>query len=237
MIDSREGVLGRSSARSGTSPWREEEVVFEAPTPEDVDIVLVGLEKSAGRVWFDGLRLEPLPRPVEKDVRIFYQKLSKLPIDLKQCGQFIEPLCRLLPSMLAQQVESTSFEEEADWAPSYKKEIDKPYRPWYPDGAAHVAKYSLDTENPFNGKRSQKIELPVERARAGISQDGFYLKKGMGYRLRLHMRGRGNVPVWASLYWRWSEGCRPCFAGSCPTRTGRVRKPCSGQHATSRTQL
>src|SRR5208337_473107 len=191
LIDSREGVLGKSSPRSGTSRWGEEEVIFEAPTPEDVDIVLVGLEKSAGRVWFDGLRLEPVPRPVEKDVRVLHDKLSKLPIDLKQCGQFIEPLCRLLPSMLAQQVESTSFEEEANWRPSYKREIDKPYRPWYPSGAVHVAKYSLDTDNPYNGKRSQKIELPVERARAGISQDGFYLKKGMGYRLHLHMRGLG----------------------------------------------
>jgi alpha-N-arabinofuranosidase len=224
LIDSREGVLGRSSSRSGTSPWREEEVVFEAPTPEDVDIVLVGLEKSAGRVWFDGLRLEPLPRPVEKDVRIFYQKLSKLPIDLKQCGQFIEPLCRLLPSMLAQQVDSTSFEEEAAWWPSYKREIDKPNRPWYPDGAVHVAKYLLDTENPFNGKRSQQIELPVARARAGISQDGFYLRKGMGYRLRLHVRGRGNVPVWASLY---GDGAR--VAG--PVSLGRAGENWQGAEA------
>jgi alpha-N-arabinofuranosidase len=199
LIDSREGVLGRSSPRSGTSPWAEEDVVFEAPTPEDVDIVLVGFEKSAGKVWFDGLRLEPVSRPEEKEVRIFHEKLSKLPIDLKQCGQFIEPLCRLLPSMIAQQVESTSFEKEEEWWPSYKREIDKPFRPWYPSGAVQVAKYSLDTENPFNGKRSQKIELPVERARAGISQDGFYLRRGMGYRLRMHIRGRGNVPVWASL--------------------------------------
>ena len=205
LIDSREGILGRSSPRSGTSPWREAEVTFEAPTPEDVGIVLVGPENSSGKVWFDGFRLEPVARPVENEVRIFHQKLSKLPIDLKQCGQFIEPLCRLLPSMLAQQVESTSFEEEAEWRPSYKREIDKPHRPWYPEGAVHVAKYSLDTENPYNGKRSQKIELPVSRARAGIAQDGFYLRKGMGYRLRLHVRGRGNVPVWA---WLSGDGAR-----------------------------
>ena len=214
VIDSREGVLGRSSPRSGTSPWQEEEVIFEAPTPEDVDIVLVGLENSAGRVWFDGLRLEPVARPVENDVRIFHQKLSKLPIDLKQCGQFIEPLCRLLPSMLAQQVESTSFEEEAEWWPSYKREIDKPHRPWYPEGAVHVAKYSLDTENPYNGKRSQKIELPVPRARAGIAQDGFYLRKGMGYRLRLHMRGQRECSgVGIALRRRRACGW-PCVARS-----------------------
>ena len=224
VIDSREGVLGRSRPRTGSSPWREEEVVFEAPTPEDVDIVLVGLEKSAGSVWFDDLRLEPVQRPVEKDVRIFNQKVSKRPIDLKQGGQFIEPFCRMLPSMLAQQVESTSFEEEPEWMVSYKKEIDKPFRPWYPAGAVQMAKYSLDTENPFDGKRSQKIELPVERARAGISQDGFFLRKGMGYRLRLHMRGQGNVPVWAYLS---GDGAR--VAG--PVLLGRTGESWQGAEA------
>src|SRR5581483_8292291 len=199
QIDSREGTLGRSRPRSGTSDWQEESVLFEAPTPEDVELVLVGFDKGAGKVWFDGLRLEPVSRPEEKEVQILFKKASHRPIDLKQGGQFIEPLCRLIPSLLAQQVEGTSFEEEPPWHPSYKREIDKPFRPWYPDGAVHVAKYNLDGEDPFNGKRSLRIELPVQKARAGISQDGFYLREGLGYRLRLHMRGRGSVPVWASL--------------------------------------
>jgi alpha-N-arabinofuranosidase len=199
QIDSREGTLGRSRPRSGTSDWQEESVLFEAPTPEDVELVLVGFDKGAGKVWFDGLRLEPVSRPEEKQVQILFEKASHRPINLKQGGQFIEPLCRLIPSLLAQQVEGTSFEEEPPWHPSYKREIDKPFRPWYPEGAVHVAKYKLDGEDPFNGKRSLRIELPVEKARAGISQDGFYLREGLGYRLRLHMRGRGSVPVWASL--------------------------------------
>ena len=213
VIDLRLGVLGRSRRRSGTSAWEEEQVLFEAPTPEDVNLVLVGLDGSAGRVWFDGLRLEPVPRPAERDVRILNQRITKGPIDLKQCGQFIEPLCRLLPAMIAQQVDSSSFEEEPAWNPSYTKETEKPYRPWYPTGAVHVAAYSFDTENPFNGKRSQKIEIPVERARAGIAQDGFYLQKGMGYRLRLHLRGRGNVPVWASLTGDGARAAGPVLLG------------------------
>ncbi len=63
-----------------------------------------------------------------------------------------------------------------------------------------VAQYSFDTANPFSGARSQKIVLPAAHARAGISQDGFYLKQGVSYKLRLHMRGEGNVPVWATLH-------------------------------------
>jgi len=135
-----------------------------------------------------------------EDVHILSKRISEGAIDLKQGGQFIEPLCRLTSSMIAQQVDATSFEEEPPWKPSYKREIDKPYRPWYPEGAVHLANYSLDTENAFNGKRSQKIELPVAHSRAGISQDGFYIDAGHEYRLQLHMRSEGNVKVRASLH-------------------------------------
>ena len=168
MIDSRHGVLGRSRRRSGTSAWEEEQVLFEAPTPEDVNLVLVGLDGSAGHVWFDGLRLEPVPRPRERDVRIFNQRITKGPIDLKQCGQFIEPLCRLLPSMLAQQVESTSFEEEAEWWPSYTRKSTNPTGPGIPTEPCTWPSYSFDTENPI-----QRQALAEDRASrsAGSSRD------------------------------------------------------------------
>jgi alpha-L-arabinofuranosidase len=199
VIGSREGVKGKSAPRFGSSPWREEEIQFEAPTPAGVYIRLIGFNGSAGRTWFDDLRLEPVRRPASDEVRIRFQKATRRPIDLKQGGQFIEPLCSLLPSMIAQQVASTSFEEEQAWKFAYRKEIDRPHRPWYPDGAVHLARYSFDSDNPFNGKRSQRIEVPVPRVRAGIAQDGFWLTQGVGYRLRLHMRGQGSVRVWASL--------------------------------------
>jgi alpha-L-arabinofuranosidase len=123
-------------------------------------------------------------------------------IDPKQCGQFIEPLCNLIPSMTAQQVENTSFEDEPPYRADlkYKEEIDKPHRPWYPDGAVHMAAYSFDAENPFNGLRSQKIEIKAAHCRAGISQDGFVVREGVRYRLRLQMRAAGNVSVWVSLH-------------------------------------
>jgi alpha-L-arabinofuranosidase len=98
------------------------------------------------------------------------------------------------------QVSNTSFEDGLPCKFSYKKEIDEPYRPWYPDGAVEVAQYSYDTTNAFNGARSLKIRLPAAHAQAGISQDGFYLKQGISYKLHLHMRGQGNVRVWASLH-------------------------------------
>jgi alpha-N-arabinofuranosidase len=133
-------------------------------------------------------------------VRIIAGHTTKRPIDAKQQGQFIELLCNLIPSIIAQQVVSTSFEDAPPCHVAYMREVDEPYRPWYPDGAVEVAQYSFDTANPFNGARSQKVVLPVAHARAGISQDGFYVKQGLSYKLHLHLRGEGNVPVWASLH-------------------------------------
>jgi alpha-N-arabinofuranosidase len=133
-------------------------------------------------------------------MEIALNTLGPAPIDVKQGGQFIEPLCNLIPSMTAQQVAGDSFEEEQPWRFAFRPEVDKPYRPWYPSGAVHVAGYALDTEGPFNRTRSQRIQLPAAHARAGISQDGFYTRQGVGYHLHLHMRGIGNVPVFASLH-------------------------------------
>jgi alpha-N-arabinofuranosidase len=142
----------------------------------------------------------PRPAPSHQEVNISSQRLTKRPISAMQQGQFIEILCNLIPSIIAQQVVSTSFEEVPPCRVAYKAEIDEPHRPWYPDGAVEVSKYSFDTANPYHGVRSQKIEIPVESARAGISQDGFYLKQGVTYKLRLHMRSDRGVQVRATLH-------------------------------------
>ncbi len=196
-IETRAGNQGKAPTPAGTFSWRREEVTFRVPSPGRVRIAL--LSDYSGKLWFDDVRLEPLVVSQDVDIHIKNSKISQRPIDLKQGGQFIEPLCHMIPSMLAQQVESDSFEEETPCDPSYKRAVDWPYRPWYPDGAVHEATYSFDTTDPYNGKRSQKIELPAARARAGISQDGFYLKQGVGYRLHLHIKGVGHPRVWASL--------------------------------------
>jgi alpha-N-arabinofuranosidase len=140
------------------------------------------------------------PTMETEQVVIVNEHLASRPVDLKQGGQFIEPLCNLLPSMIAQQVANDSFEDEPAFGVAYVAETDRPHRPWYPSGLVHMTKYSRDTQDPFNGKRSQKIVVTGKGCRAGISQDGFSLRKGVGYRLRLHMRGEGGVQVRAWLH-------------------------------------
>jgi len=214
------GFVGMSAGKIPDSTWREEAVTFRVPSPGVVDITLLATRKSTGKVWFDDVRLEPVTAPATKEIRILPQRLGKRPIDVKQGGQFIEPLCNLIPSITSQQVDLPSFEEEPKWNVSYKAATDKPYRPWYPDGAVHVAMYSFDSELPYNGKRSQRIELPVPRARVGISQDGFYTRAGVAYKLRLHMKGRGNVPVWASLRAGGEQVAKPVLLGRAGTDWG-----------------
>ena len=200
-IEAQVGDQGYSQAPTRSGEWQQQSVVFRVPSPGRVGVALNVFSNQAGKVWFDDIRLERVQEPAqEQSVTISNIRLSKRPINLMQGGQFIEPLDNLMPSMIAQQVDSTSFEEETPWTYAYKREIDKPYRPWYPDGSVHVATYSFDTNNPFNGKRSQKIELPLANTWAGISQDGFYLDVGHAYRLRLHLRSEGNVRVRASLH-------------------------------------
>jgi alpha-N-arabinofuranosidase len=200
-IEAQVGDQGFSQSTANTGEWQQESLLFRVPSPGRMTVALNVFNNQSGKVWLDDIRLERVSEQAQTEsVTISDERLSKRPIDRKQGGQFIEPLCDVMPSLIAQQVRSTSFEEETSWNYAYKAEVDKPYRPWYPDGTVHVETYSFDTNNPFNGKRSQKIELPLANTWAGISQDGFYVEAGHSYRLRLHMRAEGNVAVRASLH-------------------------------------
>ena len=215
-VQTPEGAtLARGPSTFGTSPWKEIQTAFRVPADGRAKIVLffVGYGKGTGKVWFDDLRLERADGSGPETVRIFNEHLTRLPIDAKQGGQFIEPLCHLIPSLLAQQVANTSFEDDPPWKVAFKREIDRPHRPWYPDGAVHLASYAFDTNQPFNGRRSLRIELPAAHARAGISQDGFHLKAGLAYRLRLHLRSAGDVAVRATLHGGGGLAAEPVSLG------------------------
>jgi hypothetical protein len=200
-IETPAGDQGTSRPASGKEGWQQVQVLFRVPSPGWIRLRLAAFDHSSGRVWFDDVHLDPVDEADRTEVvEITSSRISDRPIDLKQGGQFIEPLCRLLSSMVAQQVDSTSFEDEPPWKPSYKRDIEKPYRPWYPDGAVHLAQYSLDPHDRFNGKQSEKIELPAAHAWAGISQDGFSVSESHRYRLRLHLRSEGDVRARASLH-------------------------------------
>jgi alpha-L-arabinofuranosidase len=194
-------TLARGPSTFGSTAWHEVAVPFRVPGDGQVKIVLfyIGYGKGTGKAWFDDVRLDQVRAAGVSEVRITTKRLSRLPVDAKQGGQFIEPLCNLIPSLIAQQVANTSFEIEPPWTVAFRREVDKPYRPWYPDGAVHLARYSFDTNHPGNGQRSLRIELPTLGARAGIAQDGFYFRQKQSYRLRLQARSEGGVTVRATF--------------------------------------
>ncbi|MFN7994124.1 MAG: hypothetical protein U0Q18_11005 [Bryobacteraceae bacterium] len=212
-VETPSGTIGRTFANS--ADWSQIETTFRVPSPGEVAVHLDADPRrdapSGCSAEFADVHLEPVAEPEPGELRIHLRAASKRPIDPKQQGQFVELLCRLIPSMLAQQVENDSFEDEPPFRFSYIKETDRPNRPWYPEGAVQVAEYSLDPQDPFNGKQSQKITIHLPHARAGIAQDGFYLKSGVRYRLRLHIKGDGGGPVRAVL--RDSQGYVAAAAG------------------------
>jgi alpha-N-arabinofuranosidase len=213
---------------------RGPEFIFRTPSPGEVAI---HLDSTGGQATFSDLRFEPVTEPEPGELRVHLGSKGKRPIDAKQQGQFIEMLCRLIPSMIAQQVDNDSFEEEPPFRFSYIKETDRPHRPWYPDGAVQTADYALDTEGAFNGKRSQKIVIHLARARAGIAQDGFYTQAGVRYRLHLHMKGAGGATVRAVL--RDAEGnvAQPVTLGRADTQWGAAEAALTATRTSSAATL
>ncbi len=214
-MDSPGGTQGSSEKPSALNQWQEIHLLFRVPSPGRMTIALRIFNHQSGKVWLDGIQLQQQNESAAPEMAtIGDERIGKRPIDIKQGGQFIEPLCSVLPSLIAQQVASTSFEEETPWKYVYKTAIDKPYRPWYPDGSVHVAAYSYDTDHPFNGLRSQRIDLPVANTWAGISQDGFFFEAGRTYRLRMHVRSQGTVTLRASLHGEGGAVAGPVSLGS-----------------------
>ena len=214
-MDSPGGSQGSSEEPSSSSQWQRMSLLFRVPSPGRMTIALRVFNHQSGKVWLDDIQLQQQKESAAPEIAtIGDERIGKRPIDLKQGGQFIEPLCSVLPSLIAQQVASTSFEEETPWKYAYRTAIDKPYRPWYPDGSVHVATYSYDTDRPFNGLRSQRIDLPVANTWAGISQDGFSFEAGRTYRLRMHVRSQGTVTLRASLHGEGGAVADPVSLGS-----------------------
>ncbi|MEW6253854.1 MAG: hypothetical protein AB1716_24675, partial [Planctomycetota bacterium] len=122
--DSAGGTLARSDSRFGTTDWRDADVLFRVPPDGGVKIVLffIGYGRGTGRAWFDDVRLEPAPTQEPPRMEIDITRRAPLSldparpgpaaIDVKQGGQFLEPLCGMLPAAIAQQVANDSFEDE-----------------------------------------------------------------------------------------------------------------------------
>jgi hypothetical protein len=93
-IEAQVGEQGFSHPTANLGDWQQESFLFRVPPPGRMTLALNVFNNQSGQAWLDDIRLEPVAEPAQTEsVTISDERLSKRPIDLKQGGQFIEPLC------------------------------------------------------------------------------------------------------------------------------------------------
>jgi alpha-L-arabinofuranosidase len=191
QIQCANGRVFSSRSLLGTNDWTRETVLFRVPPDGRVHVALFffGFGKGTGTAWLDGISIEEAQSAGSNRLKIGRERLSDAPVSPFQIGQFVEVLCDLIPSMHAERLDHGSFEVFPPFKVSFRPEVDRRDRPWYPTGAVHRGEYTYDTEQPFNGARSLRIRVAAgEPCTLGMSQDGIFVEKGKRYHLRLHMR-------------------------------------------------
>jgi alpha-L-arabinofuranosidase len=144
----------------------------------------------------------PVNGEQEGILKVTPERLCPGSISRYQCGQFIEYLCALTPSMFAEKVFDGSFEGVPAYGFVFRSQTDRLEQPWYPDGAVHRGEFALDTKDPFNGKVSQLIrQKGGDPCTLGISQGGKFVKAGEALRCVVHLRaeqvsGLVSVALW-----------------------------------------
>jgi alpha-N-arabinofuranosidase len=109
-----------------------------------------------------------------------------------QCGQFIEYLCDLVPSMWAEKLYDGSFEGLSPYNVAYLKETDFREKPWYPCGATNRAQFTRDSGDPVSGAVAQKIAVADGAPCAvGIAQDGIAVERDQACVFRCYLRQHG----------------------------------------------
>ncbi len=119
--------------------------------------------------------------------------------------------------MFAEKVFDGSFEGVPPYKFVFRSLTDRLEQPWYPDGAVNRGEFVLDTNNPFNGKVSQRIrQNKGDACTLGISQGGKFVKAGEALRCVLHLRAEEvSHPVRLAL---WGRGKTYASAEFRPTR-------------------
>jgi len=121
--------------------------------------------------------LTALAEPPLGTTIIHAQPLNSGQIDPKLFGNFIELLDDVAPGMWAEMLNDRSFEgvtKLAGWV-YYDGSPDFCDREWDTNSS-----WSYDTENPFNGKRSARLNSSRTQP-ASLTQSGLTVKKGMSY--------------------------------------------------------
>lgn len=199
-------VVASGRNHGGTSDWTQETICFTPPGDglTRIAIFFLGYGKGTGTAWFDEIALEEVDADVST-LTITRQPLCPGAISPFQYGQFIEYLCGLTLSMSAEQTHDASFEGVPPYGFEFRKETDRIEKPWYPDEAVHRGEYTLDADQPFNGRVAQRITATAgDPCTLGISQGGKFVSRDQPLKIALHLRSQGlSGPVRVTL---WGDG-------------------------------
>jgi hypothetical protein len=108
---------------------------------------------------------EPASTGHQEEVTISSQHLTRRPINAIQQGQFMEILCNLIPSIIAQEVVSTSFEDAPPCHVAYKGEVDEPHRPLQRRADVH-ALWEYVRPTGFRNNRPRRVHAAERHVQA-----------------------------------------------------------------------
>ena len=185
-------VIAGGTNHGGDTDWTEVVIDFEAPAGGRTRIApfFVGFGKGTGTAWFDDLKIEEVDAS-KAPLCITREKLPGA-INAKQCGQFIEYLCDLVPGMWAEKLYDGGFEGLSPYKFVYLKETDFREKPWHPCGATNRAEYVLDRNDKVSGETAQRIAVKDgPPCTVGIAQDGVAVDKGTACEFSCYLRQQG----------------------------------------------
>ncbi|HEY2589840.1 MAG TPA: alpha-L-arabinofuranosidase C-terminal domain-containing protein [Tepidisphaeraceae bacterium] len=120
----------------------------------------------------------------------------------RQCGQFIEYLCNLVPGMWGEQIYDGRFEGLSRYKVAFIPQTDFREKPWYPSGAVNRAEYGTDSQGPVSGRAAERIRVAGgPPCRVGIAQDGIAVERSRACRFSCYLRQEGvSGPVTVRLH-------------------------------------
>lgn len=120
----------------------------------------------------------------------------------RQCGQFIEYLCNLVPGMWAEKVCDGGFDGLSRYNVAFIPQTDFREKPWYPSGAVNRAEYATDGPGPVEGRHAKRIRVSGGApCTAGIAQDRIAVERSRALRFSCSLRQQGlAAPVTVRLH-------------------------------------
>jgi len=194
----------------GTQDWTNVETTFDTEGQDSAIIVATlgargaransgaDTNVSAGKAWFDDLRLELVSARVLAPTITIDAAKTREPMPDLIYGQFIEHLGRsIYGGIWAEMLEDRKF-----YSSIGETRRDKVYVPSSWKAVGDAAAITMVTDNVFVGEHTPQVDLGEDGAAKGITQSGLGVVSGKGYEGYLILAGDSSAaPIEVTLNW------------------------------------